>query len=120
MALKPEISLGASLAVLALDFGIFQLSMPALADVKAAAPWNGNVDSARRAATFTAVGACAALSLLAKDPNIFIFGGGFAVALDFYYRHANMTHPQTGQVVMPPAAGPPPGGGTAGPGGAGG
>lgn len=106
MSLKPEHSLGASLAVMALDFGIFQVHMPAAADVRATAPHSAPIDSARKGATWTAVAASAALSLLARDPNIFIFGAGFAVVLDFYYRHANMVHPGTGQVVIPPAGMP--------------
>ena len=57
------------------------------------------------AAGWTAISACAALALLARDPNIFIFGGGFAAVLTWYYKHANMVHPGTGQVTMPPAAG---------------
>src|SRR6185437_7671499 len=103
MALKPEGSLAASLAVMFLDYGIFQLNLPRTADVKAAQPHNTAVESSRKAAIWTSVSACAALSLLAKDPNIFIFGGGFAVALDWYYRHANAVHPGTGQVTYPPA-----------------
>lgn len=110
MALKPEMSLGASLAVMALDFGIYQIHMPATADIKSTSPWNQAIDSGRKGATWTAVGASAALSLLAKDPNIFIFGAGFAVVLDWYYRHANAVHPSTGQVTMPPAGGMVPGG----------
>ena len=103
--LKPEHSLGASLAVMALDFGIYQLNLPSTADVKSSNPHNSAVDSSRKAATWTSVSVCAALSLLAKDPNIFIFGGGFAVALDWYYRHANAVHPGTGRVTMPPVSG---------------
>jgi hypothetical protein len=103
MALKPEHSLGASLAVMALDFGIYQLHMPVTSDIKASAPHNGAIDSGRKASIWTALSACAALSLLAKDPNIFIFGGGFAIALDWYYRHANATEPSSGQVTLPPA-----------------
>lgn len=110
MALKPEHSLGASLAVMALDFGIFQLNMPVTADIKASPPWNSSIDSSRKAATWTAISASAALGLLAKDANIFIFGAGFAVLLDWKYRHANAVHPGTGQVVMPPAGGTVPGG----------
>lgn len=110
MALKPEMSLGASLAVMALDFGVFQLHLPCAADVKASDPHNQAIDSSRKGATWTAVSACAALSLLARDPNIFIFGGGFAVALDWYYRHANAVHPMTGMVTVPPAGGTQPGG----------
>jgi hypothetical protein len=110
MALKPEMSLAASLAVMALDFGIYQLNMPNTADVKSSAPHNQAIDSSRKAATWTCVSACAALSLLAHDANVFIFGGGFAVVLDYYYRHANAVNPSTGQVTMPPAGGTQPGG----------
>lgn len=105
MALKPEMSLGASLAVMALDFGIFKLNMPPLADVKSSNPHNQAIDSSRKASAWTAVSASAALGLLAKDPNIFIFGAGFAVVLDWYFRHANYTAPSSGQVTMPPTGG---------------
>lgn len=98
-------SLPATLAVMALDYGIYQLSLPTTADVKATAPHSQPINSSRTGATWTAISACAALSLLAKDPNIFIFGAGFAVVLDWHYRHANAVHPGTGQVVLPPAAG---------------
>lgn len=111
MPLKPEMSLGASLAVMGLDYGIFKLNLPTTADVKSSPPHIQAVDSSRKAATWTAVTACAALSLLAKDANIFIFGGGFAVVLDFYYRHANAASPANGgQVTMPPVGGTVPGG----------
>lgn len=110
MSLKPEMSLAASLAVMALDYGIYQLNLPSTADVKSSAPHNAAIDSSRKASTWTAISACGALSLLAKDPNIFIFGAGFAVVLDFYFRHANAVHPSTGQVTMPPAGGSVPGG----------
>jgi hypothetical protein len=105
MALKPEMSLGASLAVMALDFGIFQLHMPATADIRASQPHNQAIDSSRKGAIWTAVGASAALSLLSREPNIFIFGAGFAVVLDWYYRHANSVSPYTGQVTFPPPGG---------------
>ena len=110
MALKPEVSLGTSLAVMFLDYGIFQLNMPVMADVKASAPHNQAIDSSRKAFTWTAISACSALALLAKDPNIFIFGAGFAVVLDWYARHANAVSPQSGQVTLPPASGTVPGG----------
>lgn len=110
MALKPELSFGASLAVMALDFGIFQLHMPITADVKASPPHDSTIDSARTGATWTAIAACSALSLAARDPNVFIFGAGFAVVLDWYYRHANAVSPVTGSVTLPPPGGLQPGG----------
>lgn len=110
MGLKPEISLGASLAVIALDIGIFQMHMPTGADIKSTDPHNQAIDSSRKASAWTAIGASAALSLAAREPNIFIFGAGFAVILDWYYRHANAVSPQSGQVTLPPAGGTVPGG----------
>lgn len=108
--LKPEISLGASLAVMALDFGIYKINMPALADVKASPAHIQAVDSSRKASAWTAIAASAGISLLARDPNIFIFGAGFAVALDWYFRHANYTDPANGAVTLPPPGGTAPGG----------
>lgn len=102
MALKPELSFGASLAVMALDYGIFQLNMPTMADIKSTDPHSQPIDSSRKAAVWTAVGVTSALSLLSRDANVFIFGAGFAVVLDWYYRHANAVHPATGQVTLPP------------------
>jgi hypothetical protein len=113
VSLKPEMSLGASFAVMALDYGIYQVGMPKTADIKSSAPHNQAIAGSLRAADWTAIGASAALSLLAKDPNIFIFGAGFAVILHFMYSHANMVSPQSGEVTMPPAGGTVPGGVTA-------
>lgn len=114
MAIKPEMSFSASLATMGLVYGIYQLNMPTMANVKASAPHNSTITSSTKAATWTAVSACGALALLAKDPNIFIFGGGMAVVLDLFYKHSNMVHPATGQVTMPPASGGVPGGVSAG------
>jgi hypothetical protein len=108
--LKPGESFGASLATMGLVYGIFQIMSPPLANVKASAPHNSTVNSVTRQAGWTAVSACAALSFLGKDPNIFIFGAGMASALMWYYNHANMQHPGTGQVTFPPSGGAQPGG----------
>jgi hypothetical protein len=101
--ISPEHSFSATLAVMALEFGIYQLNMPNTADIKATDPHSSSINSSRTAATWTGISAAAALALLARDPNIFIFGAGFAVALDWLYRHANAVHPGTGQVTLPPA-----------------
>lgn len=108
--LKPGESFGASLATMGLVYGIFQITSPNMADVKASAPHNSTVQSSVRVAGWTAITACSALSFLAKDPNLFIFGGGMAAALMWFYSHSNMVHPATGQVTAPPSTGTQPGG----------
>lgn len=107
MNLSPEGTFGATIAVMALDFGIFQLGMPTTADIKSTDPHNQAINSSRMASVWTAVAATSALSLLARKPEIFIFGAGFAVILDWHYRHANAVAPGTGQVTIPPVGGQP-------------
>lgn len=104
MSLKPETSLTVGLATAAVVFAVFQSHMPMVADVKSAQPHNKVVDSSRKAATWTAAGVVAAISLMAHDPTVFIIGGGMVVALDFSHRVANTQHPATGKVVAPAGA----------------
>lgn len=99
MALKPEISLGAALATGAIVYGTFQMHMPSTADLRTVESGNSDADSAERAATWTAAGIVAAISLIAKDPTIFVVGGGMTVALAWEYRHANHVSPLTGKVA---------------------
>jgi hypothetical protein len=105
MALKPQESLATGAA---LAFGIIALYdhfMPNIADQKAA-PANLNVlDKARFHATIVACAIVGGVSVLAKDPTIFVIGGTTVVALDFAHRHANAVNPAT-QQVAPASANP--------------
>lgn len=105
LSLKPEVSLGTSVALIGLDLAIYSTHLPSSADVRSTAPHNQAIDTARKSATWTAIGVAAALSLMTRDPNLFIFGGGAAVAMDWLYRHANAVHPMSGQVSLPPDGG---------------
>jgi|SRR5580658_3505482 hypothetical protein len=99
MALKPQESLATGAA---LAFGIIALYdhfMPSVADHKAA-PANLDVlDKSRLHATGVAVAIVAGVSLLAKDPTIFVIGGTTIVALDFSHRYANAS--DQGQPIAP-------------------
>lgn len=109
MALKPEVSLTVAAATGALVYGIFQAEMPTMADVHAAPPHNPFVTRSVNVAGWTAAAAVAGISLLAKDPTVFVVGGSIAAFLTWRAKHANMTNPGTGQVVLPqqtPAPGP--------------
>jgi hypothetical protein len=103
MALKPEISLPVAAATAALVWAVYQTHMPNVADVRGAAPNNGTIDTSRKITTWEAAGIVSAISLIAKDPTVFIIGGAMVVMLDFTHRHANATHPNTGQLVGPTA-----------------
>lgn len=103
--LKPEISLPVALGTGAVVVGIYTLNMPGLTDVKGAPAGNPHVAGSRKVATWESIGLVGVLSLLTKDPVVFLVGGLMVVGMDFAYRHANVQDPQNGK-VMPAAMTP--------------
>ena len=94
--LKPEGSIMAGVATGALVYGIYTINLGSLAQVHATPSGDNNTRAARKKAAIQAVAAVGAISLLAKDANIFILGGGIVVLLDWHARHAVEAHPETG------------------------
>jgi hypothetical protein len=80
------------------DYATFTLLLPTATDVKAVEPDNPDIESSRKTATIVALGICGAISLIAKDPGLFIIGGAGAVGLSYVFAHANMVNPLTGKV----------------------
>jgi len=104
MALKPEVSLGLAAATATLVWGIFQSHMPPTADVRANDN-NAAVESTRKVATIECMVIVSGLSILAKDPNIFIVGGTMTAIESFIRMHASYTDPATNSVPVPAVAG---------------
>lgn len=98
MAQKPEISIPAGLATAALVYAIYNRGLPPIADLRTVPPGNGDVQATRKQNAWLAAGTVGAISLVAKDPTIFIFGGAMVVALDWTTRHADLVNPITGKV----------------------
>lgn len=94
--LKPEVSLTVALATGTLVYSIYQGATPTIADIRTVDPNNSDVQSAERQATWTAAAAVAGISLIAKDPNPFIFGGAMVIVMAWGRRHADMVNPLTG------------------------
>lgn len=105
MSLKPEMSLGVGLALGTAVIAIHQLSTPSMADVRTLEPDNKDVAAAEKAATWMSAGLVSIVSLMAKDPTIFIVGGIMTVAVAFYSRHSNMVSPIMAALPVPGAAG---------------
>ena len=99
MSLKPEISIPAALALGVAVYGIFQVNLPNITEVRAADVQNKDIESAERAATWEAGGLVAVLSLIAKDPTLFLVGGAITIGMAWKYRHANHVHPMTGRAT---------------------
>jgi hypothetical protein len=92
----PEVSVMASLATAAVVFGVYQVALPNVADVRSLDKQNPDIESAERLASWTSAAIVAGISLVAGDPNIFIVGGAMVVVLAWWHRHAdqvdNVTH----------------------------
>lgn len=99
MAFKPEVSLGVGLATVVMVYAIFSNATPTIADIRVAEPSDPDLDSAERLATVTAAGMVAGVSLLAKDPTVFILGGATVVIMAWWHRHANEVNPLTGRAA---------------------
>lgn len=97
--LKPSESVMVSLATGAMVYGVYQYSLPTVAEVHATEPHNINLDAGRKKAMWTSAAVVGGAFLLTHDPNVFMVGAGVFLLLEWSYRHANATHPNTGKVV---------------------
>jgi len=91
MALKPEYSVMSGLTVGAVVFAIHAQATPTQADIQALPAGNKDVDSAERKATIMSAGIVAGISLLAKDPTIFIIGSAATIAMALWTRTSNFS-----------------------------
>jgi len=101
MALKREVSLGVGLATAALVWGIYNSALPSIADVRVNDPDDRDVAATERAASWTAAAVVSGISLIAKDPTVFVLGGSMIVVMAWWHRHANAYNPSVGSAVMP-------------------
>lgn len=102
MSLKPDAAIMSGLAVAAVVFAIHAKSTPSTADMQGLPVGTKDVDKAERQATIASVGIVAGISLLAKDPTIFVIGSVATVFLAFSSRHALWTDTKSGPVNAGP------------------
>lgn len=89
MALKPEYSVMTGLAVMGTVFAVHAQATPSQADIQALPAGNHDIDQAERKATYMGVGIVSVVSLIAKDPTIFVMGSIGVVGMAFWTRHSN-------------------------------
>lgn len=97
--LNPDQSVVASLAAMTAVYGLYSYGLPSVADIRTAAPGNKDIESAERAAAWQAAAVVSGISLITRDPTIFIIGGATIVGLSWWVRHANMVDPQSSKAV---------------------
>lgn len=94
MALKPEISLPVGLACAAVVYGVYSNGLPPVVDIRTAQQNHPDVDAAERTAAWTSAAVVAGISLIARDPTVFIIGGSMVIAMSWWHRHANNVNPE--------------------------
>lgn len=96
--LKPEVSLPVGLATGALVWAIYQGALPPLVDTRVVEPGDRDLAGAERSATWTAAAIVSGISLIAKDPTVFVLGGSLVVAMAWLHRYSAQINPATGRV----------------------
>jgi hypothetical protein len=99
--LKPENSVVAGVATVGIVYGIYQLNLGNTATVQATDANHPVLEASRKKAGFSALVLVAALTLITRDANVGILGGGTIIAMELTYRHGIMAHPETGKMVNP-------------------
>jgi len=103
MAFSREMSVMGSLATLAAVFAIHQNITPPIADIQGMPAGVADVDVAEKRATLTCIGVVSVVSLLAKDPTIFVVGSAGTFGMSMLTKHANWTEPLTNGRTMTPS-----------------
>lgn len=100
MALKPDASVMVGLATAALVYAVYNNATPSITEIRAAKPQDTDVDASRKLAAWSAAGVVAGVSLITRDPTVFILGGSMVVVLDWWHRHANAVDPMVGKASV--------------------
>jgi hypothetical protein len=99
--LKPSESTMASAATVGFVIAIYQMNLGTGAQVHATDANHPVLESSRKKAGYTALAGVTALTLLTRDVNIGILGGGTIIAMELTNRHAIMANPITGKMESP-------------------
>lgn len=78
---------------------IFLHYLPPVSDVKAATPFNKNVESSERTALIATTAFTLLVAGFARSVETFMIGGAVVVGVDFAYKHANAVNPGTNKMV---------------------
>lgn len=98
--LKPEGSTMAGVATVGGVLAVYQLSV---GNISAAHVTDANhpaLEASRKKAGYACLAFVAALTLITKDANIGILGGGTIIAMELAYRHGIMSN-ETGKMQNP-------------------
>jgi len=96
--LSPDTSVLLGVAEGAIIAGIYSGYLPSFASIRTADPHDGDIESARKAAAWTAGALLAFMFILTRDRNAFLIGGLVLTGVDFTVKHGNGINPSTGKL----------------------
>jgi hypothetical protein len=99
--LSPENSMVAGIAVIGLVIANYNLHNGSIAAVQATDAWHPALGTSNKKSGYSSLVLVAGISLLAKDPNIFILGMAAIVAMHSSMIHAIAVEPAQNQMVAP-------------------
>lgn len=87
--------------VAGVDVLIWQHFVPRHADIRTADAFNGDIESAERAALLVGTALTLVIAGFARSVEVFTIGGGALVLLSFATKKANATDPGSGKMSRP-------------------
>lgn len=95
---KAEISIPIALATSTVAIALYQRGLPSSADIRVGVPGDETIETVRKQNAWLAAGTVSIVSLLTKDPTVFIIGGLTVVAMDVFTRANNWASPVTNKI----------------------
>jgi hypothetical protein len=95
----PDNGVMIGLAEAAAVYVIYQSALPSHVDIRSAAPHDGDVESARKAAAWKSAAILGVVFLVTHDLNAFLVGGAALAGIDLMVKHANAVNPATGKLT---------------------
>lgn len=81
-------------AVGAMVVGTYQVATPGIANVRVSETNDPDLAKSERGAAWMSAAIVAGVSLIAREPLVFILGSGMIMGLSWWHRHANNVNPQ--------------------------
>lgn len=78
----------------AMVLGIYQIGSPGVANVKASEPNDAVLSSTERGAAWLSAAVVAGVSIIAREPLVFVLGSTMIIGLSWWHRVANMSDPK--------------------------
>lgn len=98
--LKPDQSVLMGVASAGVISAIYAGALPTVANVRASAPQDNDIEGARKAAAWTSFGLLSFLYILTRDRNAFMIGGIALAGIDLIVKTSNGLDPLTGALTI--------------------